>query len=553
MPTPSAIPRSGWAPLQRPVFRALWIATIASNVGTWMHDTAATWLMTGLTSSTLLVAMMQTASSLPVLFLALPAGALADIVDRRRVLLITQTWMLLAAASLAVTTMAGWMTPGLLLLLTFLLGLGTALNTPAWQATVPDLVPLDELPSAVALNGISTNIARAIGPAVGGLLVAAIGSGGVFLLNAASFTAMVLVLRNWKRIRPATVLPAERVAGAMRAGVRYARHAPAVKAALARTAIFIVAASALWALLPVVARHEMQLDAIGYGVLLGSLGAGAIVGGLLLPRFRSRWTTDRLVVVSSLVFAGAMAVVAVSRIYLVLCAALVLAGIAWMTAMPLFNVATQRASPDWARARTMAIYVLAYQGGMAAGSFGWGVVASRGGVAVALGGAALVGLLGAVFATRPYRLEAWEGLDLTPSDHMRQPIVEGEVPLDAGPVLVTVEYRIDPANAEGFARAMDALAQVRLRDGALNWGLYRDTAEPGRFLETFVSETWGEHLRQHARGTMADRRVMAAVRAFYEGPEPPVVAHLIHVATTPTGSEGHRGWPILPRWSDVRW
>lgn len=521
-------PGSTWAPLRHPVFRALWIATVASSVGTWMHDTAAVWLMTSLTPSTLLVALMQTATSLPVLFLAIPAGALADIVDRRRLLLVTQAWMLAAAALLGALTLTGHVSPGLLLVLTFVLGLGSALNTPAWQATTPDLVPRDELPAAVALGGVATNIARAVGPAIGGLLVAAIGSGGVFLLNAASFVAVLIVLFRWRSTPTVSVMPAERVVGAMRAGVRYLRHAPAVRAVMVRCATFILGASALWALLPALARHELGLGAVGYGILLGSLGIGAIAGGAILGRVRQRIPTDRLVTVATILFAIATVTLAWVRLVPVLCVALFAAGIAWMTAMPLFNLATQRASPDWARARILAVYVLAFMGGMAVGSALWGIVASRVGIAAALSIAAGV-LVAGLITRRRFPLGIWEGLDLSPSGHWREPVVTGEVGLDEGPVLVTVEYRIAPEEDAAFAEAMHGVALLRRRDGALTWGLYRDTADPCRYLETFAAESWAEHLRQHARATMADKRIEARARQFHRGASPPAVSHMLHV------------------------
>jgi MFS family permease len=522
--------QSAWTPLRRPVFRALWLATVASGVGTWMHDTAAAWLMTSLTTSTLMVALMQTATSLPVLFLALPAGALADIVDRRRLLLVTQSWMLGAAAVLGLLTVSGAMTPWLLLFLTFNLGLGVALNTPAWQATTPDLVPPSELTEAVALNGIATNIARAIGPAIGGLLVAAIGSGGVFLLNAASFVAVVLVLRAWRKEPRETVLPAERVAGAMRAGVRYLRHAPAVRNVLARCAAFIFGASALWALLPVLARRELGLGAVGYGLLLGCLGVGAIIGGALLGQVRARYSTDRIVGVSTVVYAGATLTLAWVRSVPVLGLTLVICGFAWMSGMSLFNVSTQRTSPDWARARMLSVYVLVYMGGIAIGAALWGTVAAALGLRSALSAAAAAMLAG-LLLTRRFRISAGEGLDLSPSGHWRVPESAAEVHPDAGPVLVTVEYRVPPDHADAFAAAMEEVGELRRRDGGISWGLYRDTSQPDRYIETFVSESWGEHMRQHARATMADRRTEARARAFHTGDTPPVVSHTIHVRT----------------------
>ena len=503
-----------------------------------MHETAATWLMTTLTSSTLLVALMQTATSLPVLFLAMPAGALADVVDRRRLLIVTQGWMLVAATLLGGLTLTGLVTPDRLLFLTFVLGLGSALNTPAWQATVQDLVPRDEVLDAVSLNGVSTNIARAIGPAIGGLLVASIGSGAVFLLNALSFCAVIGVLGRWRSVPRENVLPAERVAGAIRAGIRYLRHAPAAQAVFIRTAAFTLFASALWALLPVLARRELGLGALGYGTLLGSLGLGAVAGVPILPRIRARIRTDRLVVLGTLVFAGATAVLAGSRRVPVLCAALVVAGLAWITVMPAFNVATQRVAPDWVRARMLAVYVLMFQGGLALGSACWGIVAARAGVRTALLAAA-IGMVVAAVATWRYPLAPGETLDLSPSGHWRDPVVTDTLDTDDGPVLVTVEYRVAPGQQADFIRAMDALATVRRRDGAMTWGLYRDTADPGRMLETFLSESWGEHLRQHARATVADRAVEAVARRFHDGPGLPAVSHLIY-ASAPRAADDRR-------------
>jgi MFS family permease len=539
MATAVAAPRrSAWGPLRHPVFRYLWVATVASNLGTWMHDTAATWLMTSLTSSTVMIALMQTAASLPMLFLALPAGALADIIDRRRLLIVTQLWMAVAAALLAALTVADAVTPDRLLFLTFLLGLGTALNTPAWQATVQDVVPREEVLDAVSLNGVSVNLARSIGPALGGILVSVAGSGAVFLLNATSFLAVVFVLARWQREPEDSPLPGERVVGAMRAGLRYLRHAPVAQGVFIRTAAFVIAASALWALLPVVARRELGLGAVGYGALLGSLGLGAIAGVVALPPVRQRLSTDRLVLLGTLLYAGAMVAVGLLRSVPALCAALFLGGVAWITVMPAFNVATQRVSPAWVRARMLAVYVLMFQGGLALGSALWGVVASRAGVRTALASAALVMVLGLVTAWR-WPLAVGEGVDVSPSGHWRDPVVVGTLDHDDGPVLVTVEYRVDAADVPAFTAAMQAVGNQRRRDGAMTWGLYRDTADPSRLLETFVAESWGEHLRQHARATVADRAAEAVARAFHRGPGLPAVSHLIY-ATARSAGRDHR-------------
>src|SRR4051794_10190064 len=344
---PRARAASAWEPLYMPVFRALWIASVASNVGTWMQNVGAAWLMTSLTTSAVLVALLQTASSLPVFLLGLPAGALADVVDRRRLLLFTQGWMLLTAALLSVLTFLGLMSAWTLLALTFLLGLGGALNAPAWQAIVPELVPREQLPQAVALNSVGFNLARAVGPALGGLLVAALGTAWVFLLNAISYLAVLVVIYRWRRQERESAAPPETVMGAMAAGVRYARHAPALQVVLLRVGVFVIAASALWALLPVVTRHDIGLDATGYGILLGSLGLGAVIGAVLLPRFRERLSVDRMLVLAALVFAVATLALGYMRNIILLDVFMLVAGIAWMASMSSFNVAVQTASPQW--------------------------------------------------------------------------------------------------------------------------------------------------------------------------------------------------------------
>src|SRR2546426_7243532 len=298
---------SVWSPLRNPLFRTLWLATVVSNIGTWMHNVAAAWLMTSLAPSPTMVALVQAATSLPVFLVALPAGAIADLVDRRRLLLLTQGWMLLAAGGLGALTLMGASTPWLLLTLTFALGLGAAMNAPAWQAIIPELITGSEVRAAVTLNGVGYNLARAVGPALGGLTVGALGSGAVFILNALSFLGVMVVLYGWKRPVGEHALPAEDAFGAMRSGIRYIRYAPALRAVLSRTAVFIFGGSALWALLPLVARQELALNATGYGVLLGCLGAGAVIGAALLPQIQRRLSTDLFLAGATLLFAFATA------------------------------------------------------------------------------------------------------------------------------------------------------------------------------------------------------------------------------------------------------
>jgi MFS family permease len=517
---------SPWSPLAQPIFRALWIATVASNIGTWMEDVGESWLMVSLTTSPILVALVETAGSLPIVLLALPAGALADVVDRRRLLLITQSWMLVSAAVLGVFTLAGMVTPWLLLLLTFILGLGTAMNGPVWQAIIPDLVPRRELPAAVTLVGVAINVSRAMGPALGGLLVAAAGSGVVFLLNAVSFLGVMAVIYRWQPAPRQSTMPPEHILGAMRAGLRYVRYAPELRAAFVRTGVFILCASALWALLPLQARYALGLGSFGYGVLLGCIGAGAVAGAAFLPKVRQKVSNNLLVVGATVLFAGVTAVLAHVHVTAVAGAAMILAGIAWIAVMSSFNTAAQTAAPAWARARALSIYMLVFMGGMAVGSAAWGAVAARFGVVTALTCAAL-GLIIGITASWRYRLIGGDDLSLAPSAHWPEPVVVLEPKPEQGPVLVQVEYRIDPDQAREFRHAMRELRRVRRRDGAFRWSLYRDPAEPGRFVESFLVETWAEHLRQHLRVTEADREIEDRALAFHIGGGQPAVTHLI--------------------------
>jgi MFS family permease len=520
-------PPLAWSPLRHSLFRALWIASVVSNLGTWMEEVGEAWLMTDQTASPLLVSLLQTADSLPIFLLALPAGALADIVDRRRLLLFTQGWMCAAAAVLGVLTLLGLTTPWVLLAFTCALGVGTAFNVPAWQALTPELVSREELPAAAALGGVGFNIARSVGPALGGLIVAAAGPGAVFLLNGASFLGVIIVLYRLQRAPRQSVLPTERVAGAVRSGLRYVYHAPPLRAVLMRTLAFIVCGSALWGLLPVVGRRELKLTSVGYGVLLGCLGLGAVGGAAVLPSLRRRVPTDALVAVATILWAGVMTAFAFVQEVPVLCVLLLAGGMGWITLMSSLNVAAQTAVPSWVRGRALALYVLAFQGGMAAGSALWGSVAAHSSIPVALIAAA-TGLVLGLVTIAVYRLPNSEAVDLSPSLHWPAPVISTEPEAERGPVLVTVEYHIDPARAEEFARVTSELRPIRRRDGAVNWGLFQDLADPSRWVETFVVETWAEHLRQHERVTVEDRHVEDAVRAFQVGGDSPIVKH--HIA-----------------------
>jgi MFS family permease len=402
--------RSAWALLRRPLFRALWIASLTSSIGTWMHELGAAWLMTSLTLSPVMVALMQTAASLPIVLLALPAGAIADMVDRRRMLLFTQGWMLASATALGVLTVLGATTPWLLLILTFALGAGAAMNAPAWQATTSEAAPRAELPAAVVLTGLGLNLARAVGPAVGGVIVIATGAWAVFLLNAASFLGVIIVLSRWRRTIQPKQSPSRPVLNTIGEVIRYASQTSALRAVLVRTGVVVPFASALWALLPLLARYELELNCFGYGTLFGFLGVGSVIGAIFLPKLQSHFSTDTLVAAATIMFAAAIAALAEVRHFGLLCLILMVAGMAWITLMTSFNVATQTAVPSWIRARTLGLYLLIFHGGMAAGSVLWGAVTQQTGVAVALFGAA-GGLLVSLVAMAWYPFE-----EIKPSD-----------------------------------------------------------------------------------------------------------------------------------------
>jgi len=504
--------QSPWAPLRFPVFRALFIAQLASNIGTLMQSVGSAWLMGDLGASPFLIALVPTATMLPVLFVGIPGGALADIVDRRRLLIAGQVWMLLCAAALALMSFLDVVTPFSLLALTFGLGLGGALTFPAFQAIQPELVPPREFRQAIALGSMTFNVGRAIGPAIGGFIVAIAGPGWVFLINALSFLAIVGVLLWWKRPVTEDTMPAETLSGAVRAGLRYAAHSPALRGVLHRTAIFIVPAAALQALLPVVVRDRLGLGSGGYGVLLGCFGIGAASGAVIRPRLDDRFNHDELVFGSSVVMAGSLIVEGLTRMPWAAGVAMFVGGLAWATALTSTSISSFSALPEWVRARGMGLYQLVLAGGVALGSAAWGLLAERTltGAHLIAAGILVIGLT----TSRRWMLGRVSGLDLRliPTDDPTVTIVPH--PTD-GPVLVTLVYEVPKDDVHTFAEAMRLVERHRRRTGAYRWGLFRDLATPNQFIETFVVESWGEHLRQHRRTTVnAEDQFLDPVRRY---------------------------------------
>ncbi|WP_068826180.1 MFS transporter [Pseudomonas sp. BMS12] len=522
---------SPWQPLRVRVFRWLWLASIASNIGTWMHEVGAGWLMTSLSASPLAVALVQVAGALPIFLLALPAGALADIVDKRRYLLVVQLWMACVAMVLAVLTLTGLMTVTLLLTLTFAMGIGTALMMPAWSALAPEIVARDELPAAVALSSLGVNVARAIGPALAGILVSLSGPWLTFALNAVSFFAVILALFLWKRAPSESVLPAERLFGALRAGVRYARSARPLQAVLVRTAAFFLGASAGMALLPVLVRREMAGSALDYGILLGCVGIGAIGGAMLLPRLRARFGGDATVAVASILYAGVLLGMAWLRSFVWLAPLMLLSGAAWIAVLSSLQLAAQTSVPAWVRARALSVYILVFFGASALGGIAWGALASHVSVTAAFAGGGALLLLGIV-SRHWFALPATHADDLSPSLHWPAPLLDGALDRERGPVLVTLEYRIAAEHAEAFRQAMQDVRRMRRRNGAISWGLVQDAEDPDLWQEFFFDESWLEHLRHHGRVTRAEQRIEAAARRYQQADVPVRIRHLLAAPRT---------------------
>jgi MFS family permease len=525
---------SGFEPLSVPLFRDLWLASIVSNLGGWMQDTAGTWLMTVLTPSPLLIALMQTAASLPVVILGLLAGATADIFDRRRLLIFWQAWMLTAVAILSVLTFFDIISPWILLILTFLLNIGTAMNSPAWQAIVPEVIPRAQLPDAISLNSAGFNLARALGPALGGLAIALFahattGAASVFLLNSLSFVGVILVLYRWQR-NPLfkSALPAERIRGSVRAGIRYLRYAPMLQAAFMRTLIFTLFVSAVWALLAVVARNDLHQGAMGYGILNGSMGFGAVIGATNLPRVRRILSADAIIASSTGVFVATLAVLALVKVPLIIIPMLIAGGFAWTSAMSTLNLAVQMSVPAWVQARALGAYQMVFAGGMALGGVIWGFIAEHVSTPKSLMCAA-AGLAITLPLSRRFHVLRGVQPDFSPH-HYSLPVPElaSEREDSEGPVRVSIDYYIDPKDYAAFTKAIHQLRDVRLRDGAIRWGVYQDASDPGHLNETFVTESWLEYLRQRERFTASDLATRDRVWSFVRGNEPPRISHMFY-------------------------
>ncbi|MFK0106924.1 MFS transporter [Streptomyces sp. NPDC091217] len=526
-PSPPSGTESPWAPLHLRVFRTLWLAQFVSNVGGWMQTVGAQWLITQQSGSAGLIALVQTAASLPVLLLGIPAGALADIVDRRRLLVGAQILMLTASGLLAVLTALGLMNPSGVLALTFVLGCGTALMNPAWQAIQPDLVATrDQIPAAATLGGVNMNVARAIGPALGGLVVALAGTAAVFALNAASFLVTLAALYTWHPRTAASGVAAERMLPAIRAGYRYVRHAPRIRRTLGRSLLYVPCAAALWALLPVAADQQLGLGVGGYGLLLAAVGAGAVLGAVLLPKVRGRWSSNVTLAAGGVLLAMTLVVLAVVRIAWVVGVVLMFSGLAWVGVLSILNAQMQVTAPEWVRARALAVYLTIFQGGLAIGAAVWGGLADGIGLRETLLVAAAVLVISSLAGL--YLAVPDTALDRSPSMHWPTPVMILDPSASTGPVLVTVEYRVPAERADAFTDAMKDVGRSRLRTGALRWDLFRDGSQPDTYLEVFEVASWDEHERQHGgRLTGQDRSAEEKARSLVDPEHPFKVSHYL--------------------------
>jgi MFS family permease len=521
-------PASAWHPLGIPLFRNLLLADVVSDIGTFMQTVGAAWLMISVHAGPMYVALTQTASALAFFVFALPAGAIGDIVDRRKLILYTETWMASVAIVITVVTFGGAMTPLLLLALTFALSAGDAIESPTWRAVLPELVGKEDLAAASALNGVEFNLARAVGPALAGVVIAVAGVGAAFAINVVSFAGVIAVVARWKRPPTRRTTPPETVAGAVVAVLRYVRYSPSLRRVMLRAGVTMFFASALLALLPSVA-HGVSAGPTGYGILLGCFGAGAVLGAVVMPAARARWSTEAVASTGVAVLGLATIAAGLVHVMVILAALMLVAGAAWIVFISLVNALVQILAPDWVRARVLAVFLLVFQGSLAAGSAFWGSVAAHRSILFAIAGAGIGTILSAALS-RVARLPDTTA-DASPWNHWRMPVwPEGGQPaLNDGPVLVTAEYTVPESQADAFLEAMHEYARVRRRDGAYRWGIFRDVEKTDLYVETFLVSSWAEHLRQHARSTADDRAIESGVFRYVTGTS--AVRHFVSAET----------------------
>jgi MFS family permease len=534
---------SALAPLGSPVFRAIWLASLVSNFGGLVQAVGAAWMMTTITDSAHMVALVQASTTLPIMVFSLAAGAVADSFNRRRVMLVAQAFMLTVSVSLTVAAWMGVLTPWTLLAFTFLIGCGVALNNPAWQASVGDMVPRAHLPAAVALNSVGFNLTRSVAPAIGGLIVATAGAAAAFAVNAMSYLGLIGVLYAWRPEVVPSTLPRERLGPAMGTGLRYVAMSPNILKVVLRAFLFGLTAVAVMALLPLVARHLVQGGPLTYGGLLGAFGLGAIGGAFVGGRLREAVSSEWIARLAFLGFAVCAAVLALSPRIWTTAAGMAVGGAAWVLALALFNTTVQLSTPRWVVGRALALYQTAVFGGMALGSWLWGGVAEAHGTSEALlwaAGAMLASGLVGLSLPLPARAE----LDLDPLNRWTEPEVRLELTPRSGPVKINVEYLIDEADVPRFLDLMAERQRIRRRDGARAWTLLRDLEDPRLWVETYQTPTWLDYIRHNQRRTKADADSVDRLRELHRGPEPPRVQRRIIRQATRFSGEPHPKAPI---------
>lgn len=545
----SAARPSPFAPFRHGIFRRIWIATLFSNFGSLIQSVGAAWMMTTIAGSADMVALVQASTALPIMLFSLAAGAIADSFDRRKVMILAQSFLLVVSITLTVLTYLNLITPWLLLALTFLVGCGMALNGPAWQASVGEQVPREDLPAAVALNSISFNIARSVGPAIGGALVAAAGASAAFLANACSYFGLITVLLGWKRTPPPRQLPREPIGSAMMSGIRYSLLSPAISHVLLRGLAFGISSSAVWALMALVARDKLSGGPVTYGIILGAFGVGAVAGALVSAPVRQRLRSEPLVRWTMAVYGLGSIVAGVSSLLPLTMLGLLAAGAGWVLVLSTFNVSVQMSSPRWVVARALAIYQTVTFGGMAIGSWIWGHVAHWLGLseAIVLSG---IGVLLTALLGVWWRIGELGKADLSPA---RLPDLEVDLDLRSGPIVVEVEYKIAPELAMEFLALMNERRRIRQRNGARGWSLTQDLSDPERWVERYSNATWGEYLRQRARTTIADLKLHQQLLACHRGEAPPRLRRMLErpAGAYPAGSrrpgrEAERGAVVDP-------
>ncbi len=531
------------APLRHETYRTIWFASIASNFGGLIQAVGAAWMMTTITSSGDMVALVQTSIALPIMLFSLVSGALADSFDRRRVMLAAQCFMLAVSALLSICAYLGWLSPWLLLFFTFLIGCGTALNNPSWQASVGDMVPRTDLPAAVTLNSVGFNITRSVGPALGGVIVAAAGAAAAFAVNTLSYFALIYALLRWKPVVAAATLPREALGSAIFAGLRYISMSPNLQKVLLRGFIFGIGASSVLALLPIVALELVTGGPLTYGLMLGSFGIGAIGGAVLNARLREQFTSETIVRLSFAGFALSAIVAVLSPVAALTCAGLIVSGACWVLALSLFNTIVQLSTPRWVVGRALSLYQTVTFGGIAGGSWLWGIAADRYGVADALLFSAVVMLLGIVVGLR-FSMPAFASLNLDPLNRFTEPSLGLDITPRSGPIVVQVDYEIGDDDLPEFLMLMGERRRIRIRDGARNWALMRDLEKPGSWTETYHTPTWVEYIRHNQRRTQADAENTDRLRALHCGEAAPSVHRLIERQAIPPNDDVFYKAPI---------